>query len=307
MTVQILVGLTLATACAVATNLASVLKHRGANAVPPFQLRRPLRSTRLLVGSGWFAVGLGLAQFAGVLHIAALALAPMSIVQVVLAGGVVLLAWLAERLLGCAVPRRQRVGLIIGAAGLALLVLSVPRLQGAHGGFGRDTMVAFEVLTAVVGAALALGQRGPRLAAYRGVLLGAAGGAFFGLSDIAVKAITGLVERGAEPVAVAPLLAVAVCGGIIAQILAIRGLQEGEAVPVIALTGLTANIANIVGGIMVFNDPLAHGPLGFIGQSLAFGLVVIGAALVPGSTASAGKVPPPASRRRAPSQAGAAG
>jgi len=305
MTAQILVGLTLASACAVATNVGSVLKHRGANAVPPFQLRRPVRSTRLLVGSGWFAVGLGLAQLAGVLHIAALALAPMSIVQAVLAGGVVLLASLAERLLGCSVPRRQRIGLIVGAAGLALLVLSVPRLHDAHGGFGRDTMVAFEALTALVGAALALGQRGRRLVAHRGVLLGAAGGAFFGLSDVAVKAITGLVERGAGPIAVAPLLAVAICGGLTAQILAIRGLQEGEAVPVIALTGLTANIANIAGGITAFNDPLAHGPLGFIGQSLAFGLVIIGAALVPSPTASAGRAPP-ASRRRAPTQAGAA-
>ncbi len=296
MTPQILVGLTLATACALATNVAAILKHRGANTVPAFTIRRPLRSTRLLLGSGWFALGLGLAQFAGVLHIAALALAPMSIVQVVLAGGVVLLAGLAERLLGCTVPRRQRIGLLIGAAGLALLVISLPRLHGAHGGFGRETLIAFEALIALVGALLALGQRGRRLVAHRGVLLGAAAGAFFGLSDVAVKAITGLVEHGTGADAVAPWLTIAITGGIAAQILAVRGLQEGEAVPVIALTGVTANLANIAGGILVFNDPLGRGPLAFIGQSLAFGLVVCGAALVPAAATA------PPTTKHAPAQ-----
>jgi hypothetical protein len=46
----------------------------------------------LLLRSRWFALGMGLAVCAGVLHIVALALAPRSIVQVVLADGVVLLA-----------------------------------------------------------------------------------------------------------------------------------------------------------------------------------------------------------------------
>jgi hypothetical protein len=237
---------------------ASILKHRGANIVPAFQMRRPLRSSRLLLGSGWFALGLGLAQFAGVLHIAALALAPMSVVQVVLAGGVVLLAGLAERILGCSVSRRQRIGLVTGAAGLALLLLSVPRLASAHGGFGQETLISFEALTALVGIALALGQRGR---AHRGVLLGAAGGAFFGLSDVAVKAITGVVEHGAGLIAAAPWLAIAVTGGIAAQILAVKGLQEGGAVPVIALTGIRANIANIAGGILVFSDRSRAGRL----------------------------------------------
>jgi hypothetical protein len=285
MTPQIVVGLTLASACALATNVGSILKHRGANTVPAFQIRRPLRSTRLLLGSGWFALGLGLAQLAGVFHIAALALAPMSIVQVVLAAGIVLLAVLAERLLGCTVPRRQRIGLVAGAAGLVLLVLSLPRLHGAHGGFGRETLIAFELATAVVGLTLALGQRARRLVAHRGVLLGASAGAFFGVGDIAVKAITGLLERG-HLLAAAPLLAVAIIGGIGAQILAVRALQEGEAVPVIALTGLTANAANIAGGILVFNDPLGHGPLAAVGEALAFILVVLGAALVPTGTAA---------------------
>jgi hypothetical protein len=284
---SIAAGLLLATICAIATNVGALLKHRGANAVPAFETRRPLRSTRALMGSGWFALGLALAQFAGVLHIAALALAPMSIVQVVVATGVVLLAVLAERILGCTVPRKQRIGLMLGAAGLALLVLTLPRLHGPHGRFGIDTMAAFEALTAVVAVALAASPRLPRLTVHRGVLLGAAAGGFFGLSDVAVKAITGAVENGAGAFHIAPWLAVALCGGVAAQILAVRGLQEGEAVPVIALTGVAANLANIAGGVIVFSDPLAHSPFGFVAQTLAFGLVIVGAALVPNAPTKA--------------------
>jgi drug/metabolite transporter (DMT)-like permease len=291
-TPQILVGLLLATGCAVATNVASVLKHRGANAVPPLRIRTPLRSLRLLLGSRWFALGFGLALLAGVMHIAALALAPMSVVQVVLAAGVVLLAGLATRLLGCVVPLRQRIGLFAAAAGLALLVVCGPHLQGAHSSFGWRTLVGFEALVAAAGLVLACGPRHRRLLHHRGVLLGAAGGAFFGLSDVAVKAITGLAGHGAAATAIAPWLTIALTGGIAAQVFAVRGLQEGEAVPVIALTGVTANIANIAGGVLVFGDPLAHGPVAWTGQTLAFVLVVFGSALVPSSGASVTETAP---------------
>lgn len=287
MSLHILVGLLLATGCAVATNVASVLKHRGANAVPAIRMRRPLHSLRALLRSRWFAAGLGLAVIAGILHIAALALAPMSVVQVVLAAGVVLLAGLTKRLLGSETYPRQRVGLYAAAGGLALLVLSAPRLHGAHSGFAWLMLIGFETFWAAVGIGLAYGSRARRLFVHRGVLLGAAGGAFFGVSDVAVKAITGLADRDAGAWGLGPWLAVAVAGGLVAQVLAVRGLQEGDAVPVIALSGVAANMANIAGGILVFGDPIAHGTLGWVGQTLAFVLVVFGSALVPSSGADA--------------------
>jgi hypothetical protein len=115
MTRHIVVGLTLASRCAMATNAASLVKHRGAKAAPDSKVARPLHGSRLRLRSRWFAIGLALAMFAGELHIAALPLAPMSIVQAVLAAGAVLLAGLAERLLGGSVRSRPTVGLITGA------------------------------------------------------------------------------------------------------------------------------------------------------------------------------------------------
>ena len=49
----------------------------------------------------------------------------------------------------------------------------------------------------------------------------------------------------------------------------------------IAVTGTAANITGIVGGILVFGDPMAASTVGIVLQSLAFVLVVVAAALMP--------------------------
>jgi hypothetical protein len=60
-----------------------------------------------------------------------------------------------------------------------------------------------------------------------------------------------------------------------------KGLQDGDAVPVIAVTGTTANIAGIVGGIIVFGDPLSADPVALAAECLAFVLVLMAAWLMP--------------------------
>ena len=119
-----ILGLALALACALATNVAFLFKHRGAVLAPPVRARHPLRSAAGLFRSKWFAVGWVVAVGAWVLHVAALALAPLSIVQAVLSGGLVFLAVLAERYFGFHLGRRQWIGLLITAAGLAVIGLT---------------------------------------------------------------------------------------------------------------------------------------------------------------------------------------
>jgi hypothetical protein len=105
---------------------------------------------------------------------------------------------------------------------------------------GLVSILEVGLATAVVAITQALGHRARRMAAHRGVVPRAAAGAFFGLGNIAVKAITGLVERGSARLGVAPWLTIALTGGIAAEILAVGGPREGQAVGVIALTGVTA-------------------------------------------------------------------
>src|SRR6476469_9787905 len=122
-------GILLALGCAFATNLGFFYKHRGACSAAPVELRHPLRSGRSLLGSKWFAIGLLVAALAWALHIAALAIAPMSVVQAVLAGGVVLVAAIGERLFGFEVGRRQWIGLGLTAVGLVLLGVTLPAIR----------------------------------------------------------------------------------------------------------------------------------------------------------------------------------
>src|SRR2546430_17584224 len=100
-------GILLALLCALLTNLGFLYKHRGANRAPDVDWRHPGRSAAGLFRSRWFAIGMGVAVGAWLLHVAAMALAPLSIVQAVISGGLVLLTVLAERCFGFAVGRRQ--------------------------------------------------------------------------------------------------------------------------------------------------------------------------------------------------------
>jgi len=50
---------------------------------------------------------------------------------------------------------------------------------------------------------------------------------------------------------------------------------------VIAITSVAANLSAILGGVLVFGEPIGSGAVGIIGRVIAFGLVIAGAALVP--------------------------
>src|SRR5947209_15813281 len=106
-----LLGIPLALACSLAANIAFLFKHRGACAAPAVDMRRPLRTARRLFGSRLFTIGMGIAVLAWIFHVAAPAVAPLSLVQSVLAGGMVLLAAMAERIFGIRIGGRQWIGL----------------------------------------------------------------------------------------------------------------------------------------------------------------------------------------------------
>jgi hypothetical protein len=283
MALEVQIGIALALLGAVGTNLGALCKHRGARHAPLVDIRRPFETLRHLLASRWFVIGAVVAVAAGLLHFAAIALAPMSIVQAVLAGGVVLLAVIAQRFFGYSVGTRQWWAVAFSAAGLALLALTLPTLHGPHSQFTASTMAAFEGGLLLISAGFVLSLRRESLAGHRGVLFGATAGTLFGVSDIAVKALTGAAAGGPEALLADPWLVVAVGTGILAQYSAVRALQEGEPVPVIAITGLAANVSNIAGGILVFGDPLAGSALGIVLQGIAFCFICAAAVLAPGS------------------------
>src|SRR5919198_1773396 len=149
MTLQI--GILLALLCALATNLRFLFKHRGACAAPDVNMRHPLRSAVGLFRSKWFAIGMLVAVGAWGLHVAAMALAPLSLAQAVISGGLVFLTVMAERYFGCSVGTRQWLGGGLTALGLVLLAVTLPAHGGAHSRYSLVGMIAFESVLLAVG------------------------------------------------------------------------------------------------------------------------------------------------------------
>src|SRR5215210_4484545 len=129
------IGILLALLCAFASNLAFLYKHRGCCTACAVDIRHPLRTAHSLWSQRWFAIGMLVGLFAWLLHVAAISLAPLSVVQVVLSSGLVLLAVMADRLFGFKVGRRQWWGLALTFVGLVLLAITLPASHGSHSAF----------------------------------------------------------------------------------------------------------------------------------------------------------------------------
>jgi hypothetical protein len=286
-------GILLALLCAFVANLGFFFKYKGANSVPKVDVLHPLHSARQLYSSKWFTLGMIIATASWGLHVAALALAPMSVIQVSLAAGVVFIAVMAERMFGVRVGRRQWLGLSLTAAGLVLLGLTLPAMHGAHSHFSQAAMISFEAGLFGIGGLLLMGPHMGGPTEHHGIMLGAAAGVLFGVSDTSIKALTGITgAHGIVGLVLSPWLLVAILASVVAFYASARALQDGEAVPVIAVTGTAANIAGIAGGILVFGDPVAASPAGVVLQALAFVLVIVAAALMPAPTRAIGAAQP---------------
>jgi drug/metabolite transporter (DMT)-like permease len=279
MTAQL--GLLFALACAFATNLAFLWKHRGAVAAPDIDMRHPLASAAALFRSKWWTIGFAVALFAWVLHVVALAFAPISLVQAVISGGLVFLAVLADRWFGFELGKREWMGVGLTALGLAFLGLTVQTgSTGSHSSYSISGMVAFEGAMILIGTLLLLSHRVERMRHRHGLLLGAAAGILFGVSDVSIKALTGTVPGDLLSI-VSPWTGVAILASIAAFYASARALQVGEGVSTIAITTVSANVSAILGGIIVFGDPLGEDAFAIVARACAFALVIVAAGLTP--------------------------
>ncbi len=292
-------GLLLAVATAVTSMLGFLYKHRGAVLAPEVEFRRPLRSTFVLFRSGWYTLGIVVALGSWFLHVGALALAPISVVQSVIAGGLVLLTVFADRIFGFTVTRREWIGVALAALGLAFLAATLEGgAESAHSDYdaaGIATYIGLTIGAGLAVAAVALrpgagaggaadgstaGDRGSTRRHHAGIMLGISAGLLWAGSDIAIKGASGHFDEGLA-LALNPLAWVMVIASLVGLLVSARSLQLGEAVPVIAVTSVTANTVTIAAGPIVFGDPLPDEAFGVVLRIAAFALVIAAAAMTP--------------------------
>src|ERR1700733_3609189 len=222
---NLILGIAFPLACALSTNIGFLYKHRGACQAPAVYIKHPFRTAWGLFSTKLFAIGFLVATGAWVFHVAAMAVAPLSTVQAVLAGGVVMLAVIAERSFGLKISRRQWGGIMLTAVGLLLLGFSLPAVHGAHSRFSVPAMVAFETALLIGGTLLIMGPRIGAPVQHHGFMLGAASGILFGVSDVAIKAISGMVGAHGALGLISPWTVVALAASVGAFYSSAKGLQ----------------------------------------------------------------------------------
>ena len=279
MSLSVAVGLALAVATAFTSLVGFLYKHRGAVDSPAVEMRRPLRSTAVLFRSGWYVLGLLVATASWGLHVGALSLAPISLVQSVIAGGLVLLTVTADRMFAHHVTRREWIGVALAAAGLAFLAATIGGSgHSAHSDYDVARLAPYVAAAGLGGLALAAAApAGPQ----RGPALGVAAGLLWAASDTSIKALSDHLGDGAAAVLLSPLAAVVALASFTGLLVSARSLQLGRAVPVIAVTSVAANVVTIAAGPIVFAEPLPGSTVGVMARLAAFALVVSAAALTP--------------------------
>jgi hypothetical protein len=260
-------GLALALAAALVINVGFFVQHGATGSMPSLSLGHPLRSVQALVTSRQWLLGYATGLVGWGIYIAALSLAPLSLVQAVSAGGVGVLAFLAQQL-GTPLEGRERLGAWIAVAGLVLLGVSLaahaPHAPAAH------TSSLLIVIVAGAGIAAILAGLSTRIAR-AGAALGCAAGIFFGVGDLATKgAVSG------NGLLFVPLLVACTALGFVTLQLS---FQRGRVLETAGLSVLVNNMIPIAGGLLLFHEALPGGAAG-AARLASFVAVVVGAVLL---------------------------
>ena len=269
MNVNTAVAIVLAALSTTITSLAYLREHDAAAALPVLSMRRPLHSLRLLLSDRTWLVGFAMETAGFLLYAGALALAALSLVQSINAGGIGVLAYVSARMGHRRLGRRELSGVILSVLGL--LVLAVSLVGGITAGGHGSTAAILLWLGASGGAAalvLLLGRAlvGPAVAA------GIAGGLLFSIGDISTKLVTqGGVRIG--------FLVTLILGYLLGTVLLQVGYQAGGALTVAGVATLLTNALPIAAGTVVLDEPVPSGAFGGL-RILAFAAVTVGGVLL---------------------------
>ncbi len=269
MSAQTVIALLLALASTALINVAYLREHDAAAALPALSLRRPLHSAQALLTDRSWLFGFALESAGFALYVAALALAPLTLVQSVAAGGIGILAYASARMSRRRLGRHELAGVLVSMLGL--LALAVSLVGGTGEGAGGSTVEILVWLGATAAAAvlaLALGRKFGGLAVAEGI----AGGLFFSIGDISVKVATQGGARAALAVGV-------IVGYSLGTAFLQLGYQKGGALTVAGLATLLTNALPIAAGTVVLGEPVPSGIFGAV-RIVAFAAVTIGAILL---------------------------
>lgn len=279
MSASIAVAFGLALASTTLTSLAYLREHDAAASMPALSMRRPLHSLGLLLSDRGWMLGFAMESSGFLLYAAALALAPLALVQSIVAGGIGLLAYLTYRMGGREPLGRRRIaGALVSVLGLVALAVSLAKgTSEGHSGSDAAVLLWIGGTAALAVLVLLVGRRAVGVAVANAL----AGGLCFSIGDISTK----LATQGGARIAFAVTL---IAGYTLGTTLLQLGYQAGAALTVAGLATLLTNVLPILAGTIVLEEPVPSGALGAL-RVLAFVAVTLGAVLLARPDAPAGQ------------------
>lgn len=268
------IGLVLALLSALAVNWAYTKEHDAAARLPPLSFRQPRRSVASLVSNRLWLIGFGTETAGWVVYVAALRLAPLSLVQAVSASGIAVLALLSVHGHPSRLSRREQLAVLAALVGLVLLALS---LIGSTP-VSHSPDAALTVIWLIASAAAAVILMVAQTSIARAASLGLAAGLLFASGDVSAKLVS---FGGIWLAALLPLVACYATGTGVLQ----RAFQHGSALTAAGLATLVTNAVPIAAGFVLFDETLPHDPRGAL-QIGAFAAIVASATLLGRATAA---------------------
>jgi drug/metabolite transporter (DMT)-like permease len=259
------IGLTVAFASALVTNTAYSLEHDAAAALPPLSPRRPFRSAKLLLGDRRWLAAFGAETAGWLMYVAALRLAPLSLVQAVAASGVAVLAFATAHGHPSRLARREQAAVVLAVVGLTLLALSLVDTTEAD---QRPAVVGVIIWLVACGAGAVLLIAVPTRFG-RAASLGLAAGLLFADGDISAK-LAGY--GGWWLITIGTLIVAYAVGTSVLQ----WAYQRGDALTAAGLATMATNAVPIAAGFVLFGETLPHGTRAVL-QIAAFACLVVSA------------------------------
>jgi drug/metabolite transporter (DMT)-like permease len=285
-------GIVAAVGASLLYNTSIALQALEARVVPHEHSLRPSLLGRLVRNRRWLgATALGLVGWP--LEIAALLLAPLTVVQPCLASGLILLLWLGATRLGERPGAREAIAVAAIVAGVAGVALAAPARTTDHAGAGTIAL-ALALVAIPVLAPYALSGRIRRSPRSGGGDVGWAGGiatlmvlsagSGYAWTAIASKLLTDELAAGALLFAIVWLATAAASEGL-ALLSEMSALQRRAATHVAPTMFAVQVLVPVLLAPLIFGESWGETPLGGAVLVASMALAVAGTVLLAGSSA----------------------
>jgi hypothetical protein len=272
--VDLVLGIGAAVAASTLYSLGIALQAMDAKQAPHGEHLRLALAWRLLRRARWL-LGTGLSIVGWPLQLVALLLAPLVVVQPALAAGLLVLLFLAQRMLNEHAGRVEHLATLAIVIGVIGAGLAAPPRTSGH---GSENMAITLVLLGIGLAALL--PYAARLFAHPPAALTMVGaGLAGGWSGIATKLASDDLANGHVGLAIAWGLSTAVASGV-GVLSEMSALQERPAIQVAPVVFVTQTVIPIVVAPLLFGESFADTPWGGVPLSASLALLIVGAALL---------------------------